>query len=85
MSALCQQRTHAPQQMVLLLDHLVGDSEQVKWDGKPERLRGREIDHKVELGGLLDWNIARLRPTQNPVCDLGGDLHLISAWAYSLE
>jgi len=38
-----------------LFDHLVGGGDQRLWDHQTKRLRGLEIDHKLELGWLFDW------------------------------
>ena len=40
MSALCQLRLNAPQQKALLLDHLVGEREQIVGDIEAKRLGG---------------------------------------------
>ena len=37
-----------------LLDHLIGDGEQGRGNGKPKSLRGLEIDHEPELSRLLN-------------------------------
>src|SRR5262249_9148063 len=50
----------ALQQKAALFDHLVGESEQCRWDFEAERLRGFEIDHKLELGRVLYRQVARL-------------------------
>ena len=42
-----------------LLDHLVGDREQTRWNGKPHRFGGSHIDDEVELGRLRDRKLAR--------------------------
>jgi hypothetical protein len=46
----------------LLLDHLVRPRENCLGDGESEHLRGLRIDRQLELGGLLDRQITRLRP-----------------------
>src|SRR5262245_66674656 len=46
-------------------DHLVGAGEQGGWDLDPERLGGLQVDHELELGGLLDGQIGRLFAFQN--------------------
>src|SRR3974390_842260 len=55
-----------------LFDHLVGHHEQLVWHGKAKRLDGREINNEIELGWLLDRDVARLRPAQNLVDVVGG-------------
>jgi hypothetical protein len=47
-----------PQQITKLLDHLVGACEQRGRDGEAERLRGLDIDDKLEFGRLFDRQIA---------------------------
>ena len=47
-----------------LFDHL-GGGEQRRRNCKAERFGGGEIDNKLELGGLIDREIAGLRPAQN--------------------
>jgi hypothetical protein len=46
--------TYAVQQSQRLLDDLVGEREQLVRHTQAERLRGLEIDDKLELGGPLD-------------------------------
>src|SRR6516162_9069142 len=41
-------------------DYLVGGGEQGRRHGEAQRLGGDEIDDKIELGWLLDRNVARL-------------------------
>jgi hypothetical protein len=49
MSALCQKRTHAPQQTPVLFDDLVGADEQRLWEREAERLSCAQIHNKVDL------------------------------------
>src|ERR1700682_4002011 len=53
-------------------DHLVGAGEHCSWDGEAKRLGRLEIDDEIEFGGLFDWDVGRLRPTQNLVDEFGG-------------
>jgi hypothetical protein len=62
MSAPCHKQISAAS-----FDHLVGTREQRLRDGKAERLCGFQIDDKLELGWLLDGEIAGLRTMQNLV------------------
>jgi hypothetical protein len=41
-----------------LFDHLVGKREQLVGNYQTKRPRGLEIEHQIELGRLLDRNIA---------------------------
>ena len=50
-----------------LLDHLVGAAEQYRRHFQPDRLRRLEIDHQLELGRLLDGQLARIRSFENLV------------------
>ena len=59
MSALCQKRTHAPQQKGLF-DHFVGAGEERLGNCKPKRLSGLEVDDQRVFGGLLE----RRSPTE---------------------
>jgi len=48
------------------LDHLVGAREHAIRHGKSEHLRGREVDHKLELGGLHHRKLGGLLALENP-------------------
>src|SRR5215471_2294234 len=50
-----------------LLNNLIGPQQQRLRDGEAKRLGGLEIDNQLELGGLLDGEIGRLRAFQNLV------------------
>src|SRR5712672_1958701 len=65
MSVSCQKRTHTPLQTVSSFDHLVGAGEQRGWHSEAEGLGGRQIDHELELGRLLDRQIGRLGALEN--------------------
>src|SRR5262245_13008052 len=56
-----------PGSRALLLDHLVDAQQERLGDGQAECLGGREVDDEIELGGLLDREVARLCPAQNLV------------------
>src|SRR5262249_29547253 len=61
------------QQHSCSFDHLVGEREQSVRNLEAKRLRGREIDDQLELGGLLNWKIGRLVTSENPA-DIGPSL-----------
>ncbi len=48
-----------------LLDHLVGEREQLWWNFKSKRLRGLEIDHQLVLGRCLHWKLGWLLALEN--------------------
>src|SRR5215831_1894768 len=53
------------QQHSCSLDHLVGAGEQRRGHIKAECLRGLEIDHQLDLGGLLHRQVRRLLALEN--------------------
>ena len=50
-----------------LFDYLVRAGEQRRRHVEAERLRGGQIDYKIEFGRLFDGDVCGLRPTQNLV------------------
>jgi hypothetical protein len=79
---LCHKPTNALLQDVsadswLLLDKLVGASEERGWNSQPERLSGLEIDDRRELRRALDWKVRWPRAFENLVDeDRGAPIHL---------
>src|SRR5258708_29431759 len=68
--SLGQLRTHAVQQIPLLFYHLVGSGEECLADGEADRLGGFQIDHQLELGRILNRQIAHLGAAQDAI-DIG--------------
>jgi len=56
-----------------LFDHLVGALLEEPGHFEADRLRGLEIDHELDPGGLLDRNVAGPDALENAV-DVAGDL-----------
>src|SRR6516164_4404016 len=48
-------------------DHLVGEGEHFGRNFEAERLSGFEVDHQLELGRLLDWQLCWFCSLENPV------------------
>jgi hypothetical protein len=61
----CHKPTHAPQRSPCLFDHLIGAGEQRGRHGKAKRPGGSEIDHQLDLGRLLDWQVRWLLAFQD--------------------
>ena len=66
-SALCQERTYAPQQNLCLFDHLVGEHEQSWRNLEAECLGCLEIDNELIFGGCLHRKLTRLFASQNAI------------------
>jgi hypothetical protein len=50
-----------------LLDYLIRSQQQRVGNGDAERLGGLEVDHELELGGLLHRQVGRVGPLQDLV------------------
>src|SRR5688572_33465043 len=48
-----------------LLDDSIGPQQDRRRNRQPERLRRLQIDHELELQGLLDGKVGRLHPPQD--------------------
>src|SRR5271155_4529122 len=48
-----------------LSDHLVSDGQQRLRAGEAERLGSTQVDHEVELGRLLHWEVGRFGAPEN--------------------
>src|SRR5262249_7606060 len=48
------------------LDYLVGDREHARGNGEAEQLGGLEVNDKLKLGRLHDWQVGRLLALENP-------------------
>jgi hypothetical protein len=55
-----------------LLDHLVRSPEHRLRDRQPERLRGLEVNHQLELCRLRDGRVCGLGTLESPVYKIGG-------------
>jgi hypothetical protein len=55
-----------------LLDDLICQREQFRRHGQAKRFGGLQIDDKIKLGRLFDWDVARFRAPQNLVHHFGG-------------
>src|SRR4030095_4996282 len=71
---------------VSLLDHLIRPRQQRRRDRQAERLGGLEVDDQLELGGLLDRKVSRLRPLENAI-DIArhAPVHVREAYAVGHE
>src|SRR6516164_4458829 len=64
------------------LDHLVGKNEHAGRNSEAERLGGGQVDDEIELGRLLDRDVARLCSAQNLVDVVGSAPELVrQAWS----
>ncbi len=57
-----------------LFDHLVGAGEERGRDGETERLRGLEVDHQLEVYGLLYRKICRTRSLEYSIYEMRSSL-----------
>ena len=55
-----------------LLDHLIRPQEDRLRDREPKGLRGLQVDHELEFGGLLDGKVGGLGALQDLVHVKGG-------------
>src|SRR5712692_9313803 len=63
-----------------LLDHLIGPLQERRRDREAEGLGGLEVDHELELGGLLHGKVGRLGTLRNLVdVDGGATPHIDAA------
>jgi hypothetical protein len=70
LEGIVSKRMGAPCRPVLL-DHLIGAPEQHPRHRQADGLGGGQVDHKIELGRLLDRKIGGPRPSQNLVDIIG--------------
>ena len=75
MSALCQKRTHAVQQLGLLLDHLVGERQKIHRQLNACGLCGLEVDDELVVRRLLERQISRPRATEDACGEAGSAFH----------
>src|SRR5947207_13131160 len=57
---MCHNRTYTLQTNLQLFDHLIGAGEERRGNVDADRLGGFQIDHEIELGCLLDRQLAGL-------------------------
>jgi hypothetical protein len=67
---------YLPRRDMPLFDHLIGAGEQCRWHGETKRFC--DLHHQLELGRLLDRQVARLRTLENPIDESGGPTIKIS-------
>jgi hypothetical protein len=69
---------HAPRQTTGLIDHLIGDRDQLVGNDQPERFGGFLVHDKLELYRLLNRNVTGLSPPEYLVhanCRPGPDIN----------
>ena len=76
-TALCQKPTYAAQQIVRLLDHLVGAREQCRGRFEAKRLRRFQIDDQFVLGRCLHRQVGRLLAFEDAINVASGAAELI--------
>ena len=53
-------------EVVASFDHLVGGRDEGRWNCEAKALSGLTIDDKLEVSGLVDWQISRLCSFKDP-------------------
>jgi hypothetical protein len=64
---MCHFRSHAPQQTASLFNNLGGVREQCRRQGEAERFCCLQVDQELELGGLINRDVAGFGPFQDLV------------------
>src|SRR6516165_4992916 len=68
---------------ITLFDHIVGASEELRWDFQAERLRGFEVDHQLEFSCLYDRHVDRPLTIEN-AAGVGAGLAILVGEARSV-
>ena len=65
LASMCSFRRRQRDELAPSFDHLVGAGEEGFGNRKADRFRGFDVDHQLELGRLLNWQITRLLTFEN--------------------